>query len=290
MLGDYASDSDSGEEDSQVISSSSKNRVSQNIVASVQVNGGKEVVQKDYSESEVYCPFFPTSQQDSNDSGNIIKEKLEILNEKFKVLEGKSNVNQELVEQEKIRFETRLSDWKEGGINDEFFIKRLESHERMLNLRFLDKIVDHDLTKKRKSDNDMNNSDPPKKKSPTVIESKPVLYRKDETNNFDPMIFVHPDRMKYVLSGATKVNSNIEQNKKKDTKETISASYSSRVDKLIDKWNNLRNEEERMENEKNSLEGIEREREREIQKWLSTQLSTGTTDSNPNFVPLGKLK
>lgn len=290
LLGDYSSDSESEGEDQKVEASLAKERQNEerNDI------GKSESAEKDAPEFEDYCPFFPTSKQETNSSESIIKEKLELLNEKFRTLEGRPNANQELVAHEKVRFETRLSDWKEGGISDEFFIKKLESHERALDLRFMDKIGTENPATKRKGADD-GASSPPKKKCSAVIEAKPVLYKKEETNTFDPLSFVHPDRREYVLSSTTKANESMEQRNRRSAKEllqagTISAGYSSRTDKLIDKWTNLRKEEERMEEEKNSLEGIEKERAKEIQEWMAVQISSGASCSNPNFVPLGRRK
>lgn len=312
LLGEYTSDSDSGPEEEkeeegnfQVGTHLTKDHVPQDRTSQTKdvdeadINRTKDIqkekdTQKDTTEPETYCPFFPTSQQDPNCSENVIREKLELLNEKFKLLEGRPNANQELVAQERIRFETRLSDWKEGGINDDFFIKKLEIHEKVLNLRFSDKIGNGNTVKDRKESDDVDLS-PPKKKCSIIIESKPIMYKKDDIDSFDPLSFVHPDRREYVLFDTAKMSKNMAQKKGESIKEVsqvavICGSYSSHTDRLIDKWTNLRKEEERIEAEKNSLEGIERERTKEIQEWLSTQTSTSASGTNPNFIPLGEKK
>lgn len=306
LLGEYTSDSDSDPEEEkekggnfQVGTHPTKDHVPQDRILQIKdvdetgINITKDI-QKDATEPETYCPFFPTSQQDSNCSENVIREKLELLNEKFKLLEGRPNANQELVAQEKIRFETRLSDWKEGGINDDFFIKKLEIHERVLNLRFSDKIESGNTVRDRTESDEVDLS-PPKKKCSIVIESKPIIYKKDDMDSFDPLSFVHPDRREYVLFDTAKTSKNILQKKGESVKDAsqaavICGSYSSHTDRLIDKWTNLRKEEERIEAEKNSLEGIERERTKEIQEWLSTQINTSASNTNPNFIPLGEKR
>lgn len=295
LLGDYSSDSESEEDSPQGSGPAGKGQALQKEEKKEACVSGP--AERAPPEPDDYCPFFPTSGQETNRPESVIKEKVEALYEKFRALEGRPNANQELVAQEKIRFETRLSDWKEGGIGDEFFIKKLESHERALNLRFMDKIATENLPAKRKDDeeDDDGDSSPPKKKFSAIIESKPVLYKAEEPSSFDPLNFVHPDRKEYVLSSMEKASGTTEQQKKRSQKEimqagTISASYSSHTDKLIDKWANLRKEEERMEAEKNSLEGIERERTKEIREWMAAQINSGASSSNPNFVPLGRRK
>ena len=204
------------------------------------------------------------------------------------------NVNQSLVEQEKIRFETRLSDWKEGGLSDEFFIKKLESHERALDLRFHDKIDSENTSnKKKRTDTERPDKALLNKGSSTVIESGPVMYKKDD-KEFNPLSFVHPERRQFIPSCEEADTNNIPPKrinattKGADKIEVTASQHRSQADKLIDKWANLRKEEVRMERERNTLEGLEKEREKEIQEWLLTQKKTGETYSNPNFIPLGK--
>ena len=89
LLGDYSSDSESEEDSPQGSGPAGKGQALQKEEKKEACVSGP--AERAPPEPDDYCPFFPTSGQETNRPESVIKEKVEALYEKFRALEGRPN-------------------------------------------------------------------------------------------------------------------------------------------------------------------------------------------------------
>ena len=102
------------------------------------------------------------------------------------------------------------------------------------------------VSKSKRNDTEVPDKALPNKGSSAVIESEPVMYKKDEKEEFNPLSFVHPERRQFIPSceGSDTSNMPIKRikatTKGADKIDVTTSQRRSQADKLIDKWTNLR--------------------------------------------------